>query len=74
MKKLFARNLTYLYTAVFCAGIQNIVTQMFFDRHYPERKETLMFVALFFGACFTVLGILASTSQAAGKSRHQLGK
>lgn len=74
MKKLFARNLTYLYTAVFCAGIQNIVTQMFFDRHYPERKETLMFVALFFGACFTVLGILASASQAAGKSRHQLGK
>ena len=70
MKKIFARNLTYLYTSIFCAGIQNIVTQMFFDRHYPEGKETLMSIALFFGALFTMLGILASSPEVEGRSAH----
>ena len=50
----------YLYTSVFFAGIQNIVTQMFFDAHYPDNKETLMFVTLFCGSVFSVLGIIAS--------------
>ena len=70
MKKIFARNLTYLYTSIFCAGIQNIVTQMFFDRHYPEGKDTLMSIALFFGALFTMLGILASSPEVEGRSAH----
>lgn len=70
MKRIFARNLTYLYTSIFCAGIQNIVTQMFFDRNYPNEKDTLLSITLFFGALFTMLGILASSPEVEGRSAH----
>jgi len=51
----------YLYTSVFSAGMRNIVSQMFFDSYYPENKETLVSLSLFFNAVFTMLGIMAST-------------
>ena len=60
MKRILTRNLMYLYTSIFFAGIQNIVTQMFFDTNYPDNKETLMSAALFCGSIFSVLGIIAS--------------
>ena len=58
---LLLRDLMYLYTSIFCAAIQNIVTQMFFDRYNPENKELLLFTTLFCGAVCTMLGILVSS-------------
>ena len=58
--RVLLRNLMYLYTSVFCAGIQNIVTQLFFDRYYSQQKEVLLAVALFCGALCTMLGVMAS--------------
>ena len=60
-RNLLLRDLMYLYTSIFCASIQNIVTQMFFDRYDPENKELLLFTTLFCGAVCTMLGILASS-------------
>ena len=51
----------YLYTSVFSAGMRNIVSQMFFDSYYPENKETLVSLSLFFNAVFTMFGIMASS-------------
>ena len=51
----------YLYTSVFSAGMRNIVTQMFFDKYYPEDKETLVSIALFFSALCTTVGIISSS-------------
>ncbi len=61
MGKLLRRDLMYLYTSVFSAGIRNIAVQMFFDSHYPENKETLVSVALFLSALCTMFGIMLST-------------
>jgi MFS family permease len=51
----------YLYTSVFSAGMRNIVTQIFFDTYYPEDKETLVSIALFFSALCTTVGIISSS-------------
>ena len=61
MKKLLRRDLMYLYTSVFSAGIRNIAVQMFFDSRYPDKKETLVSVALFISALCTMFGIMLSS-------------
>ena len=61
MTKHLIRDLMYLYQAVFLAEMRNLVTQAFFDDHYPDKKETLVAFALFFSTLFTMFGIMAST-------------
>lgn len=60
MKKQLLRDLMYLCTFVFSAGIRNIAVQMFYDTCYPEKKETLVSVALFISALCTMFGIMLS--------------
>ncbi|MBR6984484.1 MAG: hypothetical protein IKH75_13340 [Ruminococcus sp.] len=61
VQKHLVRDLMYLYTSIISAGMRNIVSQMFFDSYYPENKETLVSLSLFFNALFTMFGIMAST-------------
>ncbi len=61
VRKHFVRDLMYLYTSVFSAGMRNIVSQMFFDSYYPANKEALVSLSLFFNAVYTMLGIMASS-------------
>lgn len=61
MRKQLLRDLVYLSTSVFSAGIRNIAVQMFYDAYYPEKKETLVAVALFISALCTMFGIMLSS-------------
>ena len=61
MKKHLLRDLMYFYTSVFSAGMRNIASQVFFDSHYPEDKETLVALSLFLSSVATMLGIMASS-------------
>ena len=63
MKGILYCDLMFFYTSVFCAGIQNIVTQMFFDTRYPAQKELLLPIALLLASLSTIGGIYASSGR-----------
>lgn len=78
MRKQLLRDLVYLCTSVFSAGIRNIAVQMFYDSYYPDKKETLVSAALFISALCTMFGIMLSSRiirrsmQGTGRSRFLL--
>jgi hypothetical protein len=52
-------NLMFFYTSFFCSGTQSMVSQLFFDSYYPDRKYELLALTLFLGAMATLAGLLA---------------
>lgn len=61
VKKHLLRDLMYFYTSVFSAGMRNIASQIFFDTHYPDDKETLVALSLFLSSVATMSGIIVSS-------------
>ncbi len=52
-------DLMFFYTSFFCSGTQSMVSQLFFEKYYPDNKHELLTFTLFLGAIATLLGLLA---------------